>query len=855
MSTVVNPTTQSRNGEFVPPPYAEPHIRRQLDDLLKDVESAVAPVWPLKDYVAVNPYAGFSGRPFDETARFVRLFSDCELLMPFAFFHEQWQHGSFGLNHLTDAIAELGFEKEITARQLIDELPALALTESEKADAPRPRLIRTIAELVKSTQGTDWPSLLQEEITKHCAAHYDEGESSWNHASRSLPLYQAWRERSSVDRSLELLGVSGFRRFVKELPHTPDAAIVHLLERLGVPEPWWQTFLLCQAFAVPGWSAWTKYQSEWNSKSESDHRDFIGLLAIRLAYDVALSEQYAINLGWNSLSIHQADTFAKTQWPQIDSNKRLALLRAMEIGYRDQVRGNLDRSPKATESPGTGRKLAQLTFCIDVRSERMRRNLETVNDEIETFGFAGFFAMPIEHVGLGEPCGNSHLPVLLEPTYRMTETLAANSGLDEQQTCAKRHQIRRWRKLWKTLKTSPISCFPFVETVGLTYAARLMSRVFGWGRDAADACGDAIAGQSSMSSPLVPKLDTINGAPVRLDQQVDLAEGLLRGLGLTDGFARLVVFCGHSAETENNPLAASLDCGACGGHSGQPNAQLAAYLLNQDEVRRELDGRGIRIPEDTWFLAGFHNTTTDEVSLLDLDGLPESVLGDTHELLASLRAATQRTRNERMPELAATSADDLQRRANDWSEVRPEWGLAGNAAMIIAPRSMTKDANLGGRTFLHSYDQSRDVTGAILESIMNGPLVVAHWINMQYYASSVDPKSFGSGSKTVHNVVGQFGLLSGSAGDLMTGLPWQSVHSGSDFQHQPMRLQVVIAATRASIQHIVEKHELLQNLLNHRWIYLSAIEDGDIYDYEGDGRWKRAMDFDSPSRFSKSMAS
>ena len=35
--------------------------------------------------------------------------------------------------------------------------------------------------------------------------------------------------------------------------------------------------------------------------------------------------------------------------------------------------------------------------------------------------------------------------------------------------------------------------------------------------------------------------------------------------------------------------------------------------------------------------------------------------------------------------------------------MRPEWGLAGNAAFVAAPRERAKGCNLGGRTFLPNY--------------------------------------------------------------------------------------------------------------------------------------------------------
>ncbi|MCA9017278.1 MAG: DUF2309 family protein, partial [Planctomycetaceae bacterium] len=182
---------------------------------------------------------------------------------------------------------------------------------------------------------------------------------------------------------------------------------------------------------------------------------------------------------------------------------------------------------------------------------------------------------------------------------------------------------------------------------------------------------------------------------------------------------------------------------------------------------------------------------------------------------------------------------DLLRRAADWSEVRPEWGLAGNAAFVIAPRESTREIDLDARTFLHSYDHENDPEGIVLENIMTAPMIVAHWINMQYYASTVDNHHFGSGNKTLHNVVGGFGILSGNGGDLMTGLPWQSLHTGSGFQHKPLRLQVVIAAPRKVIEKIISKHQSIANLLSGGWMHLISLDEQQQFQYSTDGNWKK----------------
>jgi uncharacterized protein YbcC (UPF0753/DUF2309 family) len=183
----------------------------------------------------------------------------------------------------------------------------------------------------------------------------------------------------------------------------------------------------------------------------------------------------------------------------------------------------------------------------------------------------------------------------------------------------------------------------------------------------------------------------------------------------------------------------------------------------------------------------------------------------------------------------------IKSRSKDWSQVRPEWGLAGCSSFVVAPRSITRGVNLEGRSFLHSYNWKDDKGFKVLETIMTAPMVVTSWINLQYYGSTVDNKHFGSGNKTLHNVTSGIGVLEGFAGDLRSGLPMQSIHDGVNYQHEPLRLSVVINAPKEAMNKILEKHESVRQLCDNQWIFLLAMnDDGEITDlYDGDFMWRK----------------
>jgi uncharacterized protein YbcC (UPF0753/DUF2309 family) len=83
------------------------------------------------------------------------------------------------------------------------------------------------------------------------------------------------------------------------------------------------------------------------------------------------------------------------------------------------------------------------------------------------------------------------------------------------------------------------------------------------------------------------------------------------------------------------------------------------------------------------------------------------------------------------------------------------------------------------------------------------------------------------------------GVIEGNTGDLKPGLPWQSVHDGRRFVHEPLRLNVFIEAPLEAMSAVIARNAGVRDLVENRWLHLFALDDQGkpFRRYRADGMW------------------
>jgi uncharacterized protein YbcC (UPF0753/DUF2309 family) len=794
-----------------------PLIEQLTDSQLAQLSAAcqkIAPTWPLDKMIAVNPFWQMRSQPIEQVSAQVSALDRIQCLLPKNHYQDLYAQGDISQHALQLAAKQQGVSMSVA------QLEAFLNQDDDLAHW------HNIADLLDNQRDLHkmaWRDEIIHQISQFCAAYYQQLRPILpaSDSSAKLDLYRHWLEVTRRDRGLSIImDEPGLQQYFQQLPQDAQTLLAEAVDELEIDNTVIEAYAHGLLLDINGWASWVAYLRWQGDLSATPSDEMLQLLAIRMAWELVI---------WRYLKALQTDSFTqlaalwtaeKQQLPSLLAQHKLAQqplwvwAKAAELSYQTKLNTQLLNAKK---HPITAPKL-QAAFCIDVRSEVIRRALENQSSDIQTIGFAGFFGLPIEYQPHNSELSRPQLPGLLAPVIRVSEWRDTPTQTDTLNNKAR----------WQTWSQAAPSAFSMVESMGWLYAFNLLKKSF-----FAKKTANPVNALTHQKSWILRKNDQL----LSLNDKAELAKGILHAMGLNQ-FAPRVLLVGHGSHTTNNLHAAGLDCGACGGQTGEVNVRVLAQLLNDQDVRKVLLDLGVVIPTTTHFVAALHNTTTDHIDCFNTELDPT--------VASWLKAATETAQRERLvhiaPHLANNSADVLDRfyiqRSNDWSQVRPEWGLANNAAFIVAPRRWTRNVNLQGRSFLHDYQWQNDTGFAVLELIMTAPMVVTNWINMQYNASVSDNLKYGCGNKLLHNAVaGHIGVFEGNGGDLRIGLSMQSLHDGEKWMHKPQRLAVYLAAPREPIEQITAKHDNVRWLVDNQWLYLLRWSDEGVIERYYQGKW------------------
>ncbi|WP_277673616.1 DUF2309 domain-containing protein [Piscibacillus halophilus] len=847
-----------------------------FDVIIESARQVIAPLWPISTFAARNPWMGLEKQSFDQVAGWLKHTRDVDIYPSVSMILSAKRKGEIDESFVKESLQRWLDSQSFNISQdkvehfchsalKLDSLPSNLLSshELEKLAEEFSELntnnidhgsMQPISSHIKGQDSERLLDILDYHVIKWCKLYLDDSQAGWKMPNREDGFYRAWKRLTQYDPALS----KKQRDSLKDFPQDAKSALKKALYALEIPESQLQSYLEGHLLSLPGWAGMMLWRSQ---QSNHEQKLLTEYLAVRVSMEYALMKPYLpiskpipenkVSIGhllaswvhwgglsieeWSNMSVSEQNEYLTLAYQFDDIVRRKIWLEAWELTYTNRLSQKINFKQSQTNDKKS--TLAQLAFCIDVRSEPFRRQLEK-EGPFETIGIAGFFGLPIATCELGNKHSHSSLPVILKPQNKIKELAEENAFNSYQQ---RKKIVNSLSNTFKNMKQNVLSSLLLPELSGPWLTLQMVARSFT--PRSADPFIHKLR-ESWLRKPNTKlSLDHVHNTEEELpvgfskEEKVKYVNQALKLMGLTANFAPLVVICGHGSQSTNNPYASALECGACGGAAGGFNAKVLATLCNLPEVREELSSEGIEIPEDTVFVAAEHKTTVDELEWIYIPELSEAAKEAFDRIQAIMPKVSEHANAERLSQLPNFKRKlnkptaEAHRFATDWSEVRPEWGLARNAAFIIGQRELTKECDLEGRAFLHNYDWKQDENGDLLANIMAGPGTVSQWINLQYYASTVAPHYYGSGNKATQTVTSGIGVMQGNGSDLLAGLPWQSVMKSDDeAYHSPLRLLIVIQAPNEYVERLLKEDSVFREKVQNGWVRLANVDP--------EGRWK-----------------
>lgn len=623
---------------------------------------------------------------------------------------------------------------------------------------------------------------------------------------------------------------------VKKLFLSGNYSISALLATIVGKETYFEQYLFDQQFAHHGWSGFVSAVED-NPHTLLDRKLITLQELIELELLMELDALYDI-LGnnWQPL----ADNIDEPPLDLLADVPKTALAEVIELwqqafewSYYDSVlKGMLLASPSlrahrereaaapadsTTEliSSHPPQKNLQTIFCIDEREDSIRRHIEAVNKNAETFGAPGFFGVEFYFLQQGSKFYDKLCPAPVTPKYVVKEFDASPVKKEEPIYTKLTHGI-----LSGFLLSMSFGFWAFIKKIQMLFRPKMSPAI-------SNAYGHMDQG-SKLTIENNNPADIENGLQVgyTIDEMVTRGEGFLRSIGLVKHFAPVIYLVAHGSSSANNPHHGAHDCGACSGRPGATNARVQGYILNHQKVREVLASKGINIPASTQFIGCMHDTAADVMGYYDEEILSTENASVHRTNMQHFETALNLNAKERSRRFASINTRQqleqvrkaIHNRSVSLFEPRPELGHGTNTLAIIGRRSISKGLFLDRRAFLNSYDYTTDPDGAILTAVMRPIGLVCGGINLEYYFSRVDNIKMGAGTKLPHNVMGLFGVANSSDGDLRPGLPWQMIEV-----HDPVRLLVIVEHSPDIVLKAIQSSPEVFEWYKNEWVHIMAL--------------------------------
>ena len=738
-------------------------------------------------------------------------------------------------------------------------------------------------DLLLAATGFDADLAVNDLLTRFCAAFLDQGLAHWPLPDRATGFFHAFctlYRRGAGSPDPWTRGLAEELGRLQDANADPALVAADALAALGVPEAEWDEYLSRVMLALRGWGGMIHHVEERGDRVALPipAGSLIEFVAVRLVLDrfaVAAAAREHVGytgplaglradlrkrakppaapraeergfpvfhlaqlFGWTPEELHRR---TPDDWralvAEVERFDGVERRRVFHLAYESRFMAQcLDALALHARRPARAPRFQALT-CLDEREESFRRHLAEVAPDCETFGVAGFYGIAMYYRGAAEAHHVPLCPVVVTPRHWVEEEPDAGAEHTHKRTRWVHRAFGRLSHAAHVVSRTAVVGSVFAAGVGVLAAVPLVSRVL-FPRQTAHLKHRI---EKAVKAPRTRlRLERTEAEPgpqcgrigFSVEEMTTIAERVLRDVGLTRAFSRIVLTIGHGSHSMNNPHESAHDCGACGGSVGGPNGRAIAQILNDPRVRAGLAGRGLVVPADTVFVGGLHNTCNEYVKFFDTDRVPASHRAAFAAACASVDAAVGRNAHERCRRFESApltvteeqARHHLDNRAEDLAQVRPEWGHATNALCVVGRRERTRGLFYDRRSFLTSYDPTQDTAdSAVLTRTLAAVFPVCGGINLEYYFSHTDNPGYGSGTKQPHNITALLGVMDGAASDLRTGLPWQMVEI-----HEPVRLLIVCETTPDKMRAIMAQDtpvgKTVNDMTRNGWVYLAVLD-------------------------------